>query len=185
MTMKVNLISSLTSEIPDVHLDMKWMLFNKDLKNEIQIHVLLVLRSISFNEYTKQMQQTDNELYQWKFQRRAVYEKTQKTQHSAVTVTAPQSSDWIKWEFTSVAAAKANTWKQSQINLVSEEAIKQYCKKKLCIHYETSEHFKNNCLYYSAQQPTTSTIIVNTTTTVSETVIYESDVMKVNNSEKE
>ena len=40
------------------------MLFNRDLKNEIQIHVLLVLKSISFDEYTKQMQQADNELYQ-------------------------------------------------------------------------------------------------------------------------
>ena len=185
LTMKVNLISLSMSEMLDIHFDMKQMLFNRDLKNEIWIYVLLVSRSISFNEYTKQVQQANNELYQWKLQRRAVHEGTQKTQHSAVTVTAPQSSDQMKWEPTSVTAAKASTQKQSQTNWVSEEAIKQYYEKKLCIHYKASEHFKSNCPYHPVQQPTTSTIIANIITTVLETVTHKSDVMKINDLEKE
>ena len=63
LTIKVNLVSFLMSEMSDVHFNIKWMLFNRDLKNEIQIYILLVLKSILFNEYIKQMQQTDNELY--------------------------------------------------------------------------------------------------------------------------
>ena len=51
------------SEMFNVHFDIKQILFNKDLKNEIQTHVLLISKSILFNEYTKQMQQADNELY--------------------------------------------------------------------------------------------------------------------------
>ena len=110
----------------------------------------------------------------------------QKTQHSAVTVTAPQSSDWMEWEPTSVAAARASIWKQSWANWISEKAIKQYCEKKLCICCEASEHFKSNCPYCSVQWPMTSTTIANiTTTTVSETVICEPDVMKVNGLKKE
>ena len=66
LAMKANLVSPSTPEMSDVHFDMKQMLFNRDLKNEIQTHVLLVSRSTLFDEYTKQMQQTDNELYQWK-----------------------------------------------------------------------------------------------------------------------
>ena len=62
--MKVNLINPSTSEMSDVHFGMKWMLFNRGLKNEIQTHILLVLKSTPFDEYTKQMQQADNELYQ-------------------------------------------------------------------------------------------------------------------------
>ena len=88
LTIKANLISSSTPEMLDVHFDTKQILFNKSLKNEIWTYVLLVSRSILFDEYIKQVQQTDNELYQWKLQRRAVYEGTQKIQHSAVTVTA-------------------------------------------------------------------------------------------------
>ena len=74
--MKVNLISPSMLEIPDIHLDMKWMLFDRNLKNEIQTHILLILRNTLFDEYTKQMQQTDDELYQWKLQKKAVHEKT-------------------------------------------------------------------------------------------------------------
>ena len=170
----------------DVHFNTKQMLFNKSLKNKIQTYVLLIPKSTLFNEYTKQMQQADNKLYQWKLQRRAVYEVTQKIQHSAVTVTASQSLNWMEWKSTSVAAAKASTQKQSQANWVSEEAIKQHYEKKFCIHYEVSEHFRNNCLYHSAQQLTTSTIIANTTTiTASELTTYELDIKKVNDSEKE
>ena len=93
MIIKANLVSLSIFEMSDVYFDIKQILFNRDLKNEIQIYILLVLKSILFDEYTKQIQQTNNELYQWKFQRRAVYKETQKTQHSAVTVTAPQSSN--------------------------------------------------------------------------------------------
>ena len=66
LAMKMNLINLSMFRIPDVHFDMKWILFNRGLKDEIWIHVLLVLRSISFDEYTKQMQQADDELYWWK-----------------------------------------------------------------------------------------------------------------------
>ena len=61
--MKANLISLSTPEMSDVHFSTKQILFNRDLKNEIQIYVLLILKSTSFNEYTKQMQQADDELY--------------------------------------------------------------------------------------------------------------------------
>lgn len=63
LAMEANLVSSLTSEMPDVHLDMKQMLFNWGLKDEIWTHVLLISRSIPFDEYVKQVQQADNELY--------------------------------------------------------------------------------------------------------------------------
>ena len=43
------------------------------------------------------------------FKEKTVYKITQKTQHSAVTVTASQFSDQMEWELTSVAAAKAST----------------------------------------------------------------------------
>ena len=76
--MKANLISPSIPEMSDIHFGMKQMLFNRDLKNEIQTHILLVLKSTSFDEYTKQMQQTDNKLYQWKLQRKAVHKETQK-----------------------------------------------------------------------------------------------------------
>ena len=92
----------------NVHFDIKWMLFNRDLKNEIWIYVLLVSKSTLFNEYAKQMQQTNDELYQWKLQRRVVYKVTQKIQHPAVTVIISQFSNWMKWEFTSVTAVKAS-----------------------------------------------------------------------------
>ena len=101
------------SEMFDIHFNIKWMLFNRDLKNEIWIHILLILKSILFNEYTKQIQQTNDELYQWKLQKKAVYKITQKTQHLAVIITAPQFSDWMKWEPTSVTAARVSIWKQS------------------------------------------------------------------------
>ena len=78
MIIKVNLVSLSMFEMPDVHFDTKWILFNKGLKNEIWTYVLLVLKNTLFNEYTKQMQQTDNELYQWNLQRKAVYEGIQK-----------------------------------------------------------------------------------------------------------
>ena len=93
LAIETNLVSFSMPEMSDVHFGTKQMLFNKNLKNKIWTYILLVSKSTSFNEYTKQMQQADNELYQWKFQRRVVHEGTQKTQHSAVTVTAPQSSD--------------------------------------------------------------------------------------------
>ena len=64
LTMKVNLVNLSTPEMSDVHFDTKWMLFNRNLKNEIQTHILLILKSISFNKYIKQMQQADNKLYQ-------------------------------------------------------------------------------------------------------------------------
>ena len=64
LTMKANLVSPSTSEMFDIHLSTKHMLFNRDLKNEIQIHVLLILRNILFNKYVKQIQQADDELYQ-------------------------------------------------------------------------------------------------------------------------
>ena len=182
--MKANLISLSIFEIFDVHFNMKQMLFNKGLKNEIQTHILLVLKSTSFNEYTKQMQQADNELYWWKLQRRAVHRGTQKTQHSVVTVTAPQSSDQIEWEPTNVAAARVSTWKQPQANWVLEEAIKQCCKKKLCIHCGASEHFKSNCSYHSVQWFMTSTIIANITIIVSEIMICELDVMEISDLKK-
>ena len=54
--MKVNLISPPTFEMFDIHFGIKWMLFDRDLKNKIQTHVLLVLKSILFDEYTKQVQ---------------------------------------------------------------------------------------------------------------------------------
>ena len=116
LTMKVNLISPLMSEMSDIHFGIKQMLFNRNLKDEIWTHVLLISRSTLFDEYTKQVQQTDNELYWWKLQRRAVHEGTQKTQYSAVTVTVSQSSDQMEWEPTSVTAVRASTWKQSWIN---------------------------------------------------------------------
>ena len=61
--MKANLVSPSTSGMSDVHFNIKQMLFNRDLKNKIQTHILLVLRNTLFNEYTKQMQQTDDKLY--------------------------------------------------------------------------------------------------------------------------
>ena len=185
MTIKVNLVSPSTSEMFNVHFSTKQMLFDRNLKDEIQTHILLILRSISFNKYTKQVQQTDDELYQWKLQRRTVYKVTQKIQHSAATVIISQFSNQMKWEPTSVAAARVSIQKQSQINWVLEKTIKQCCEKKLCIHCGVSEHFKSNCLYYSVQWPITFTIIANTTTTVPETIICESDVMKVNDLKKE
>ena len=124
LIIKANLVSSLMSETSDVHFGMKQILFNRNLKNEIWTHILLISKSTPFNEYTKQVQQTDNELYQWKLQKRAVYEITQKTQHLIITVTAPQSSDWMEWEPISVAAAKVSSWKQSWANWISKEAIK-------------------------------------------------------------
>ena len=60
----MNLVSPSTSKMLDIHFGTKQILFNRDLKNEIQTHILLILKSILFNEYIKQMQQTDNELYQ-------------------------------------------------------------------------------------------------------------------------
>ena len=75
--------------------------------------------------------------------------------------------------------------KQSQANWVSEETIKQHHEKKLCIYYEISEHFKSNYPYCFTQQFIISIIIINTTTIVSETIICESDVMKINNLKKE
>ena len=146
----MNLVSPSTPEMSDVHFNTKQILFNRNLKNEIQTYILLVPRSILFDEYAKQVQQTDNKLYQWKLQRRAVYGVTQKIQHSAVTVTTSQSSDQMEWEPTSVTAARVSTWKQPWANWVSEEAIKQCCEKKLCIHCGVSEHFKSNCSYCSA-----------------------------------
>ena len=59
----MNLINSLTFEMSDIHFDMKWILFNRGLKDEIQIYILLILRSILFDEYTKQVQQADDKLY--------------------------------------------------------------------------------------------------------------------------
>ena len=91
----------------------------------------------------------------------------------------------MEWEFISVTAARASIWKQSQINWVSEKAIKQHYEKKLCIHYEVFKHFKSNCLYHSVQQLMTLIIIANIIITVSETVTHESDVMKVSDLEKE
>ena len=173
------------SEMSDVHLGTKHILFNRGLKNEIQTHVLLVPRSTPFNEYVKQIQQADDELYWWNLQKRTVYSFTQKTQHPTVTVTGPQSSDQMKWESTSIAAAKANTQKQSWANWVSKEVIKQYYEKKLCIHCEASGHFRSNCSYYSAQQPTTPTTVANITTIVSEFILHKPDVKEVNDSEKE
>ena len=64
LIIKVNLISLSISEISDIHFGTKQMLFNRGLKNEIWIYVLLISRSTLFNEYIKQMQQADNELYQ-------------------------------------------------------------------------------------------------------------------------
>ena len=61
--MKANLISSSTFKMSDVHLNTKQMLFNRDLKNEIQTYILLVLKSTLFDKYIKQVQQIDNELY--------------------------------------------------------------------------------------------------------------------------
>ena len=61
--MEANLVSFPTSGMPDIYLDTKQMLFNKDLKNEIQTHILLISRSTPFDEYIKQVQQTDDELY--------------------------------------------------------------------------------------------------------------------------
>ena len=137
-----------------------------------------------FDEYIKQMQQINNELYQWKLQRKAVHRVTQKIQHSAVTVTAPQSSDWMKWELTSVATVKVSTWKQSWANWISEEAIKQHCEKKLCIYCEASEYFKSNCSYYSVQWLMISTIIANIIITVSEIIICKSNVIKISDLKK-
>ena len=62
--MKTDLISFSTSEMSDIYFGTKQMLFNRNLKNEIQTYILLILKSTLFNEYTKQMQQTDNKLYQ-------------------------------------------------------------------------------------------------------------------------
>ena len=61
--MKANLVSLSISETPDIHFGTKHMLFNKGLKDEIQTHILLILKNILFNKYVKQMQQADNELY--------------------------------------------------------------------------------------------------------------------------
>lgn len=102
-----------------------------------------------------------------------------------ITVTDSQSSDQMEWEPTSIAAAKASTQKQPQANWVSEEAIRQYYEKKLCIHCEASEHFRNNCPYHPAQQPTTPTTIANITTTVSEPMTHKPDIREVSDSEKE
>ena len=63
LTMKMNLISPSMSEMLDVHLGTKQMLFNRDLKDEIWTYVLLISKSILFDEYAKQMQQADDELY--------------------------------------------------------------------------------------------------------------------------
>ena len=54
--MKMNLVSLSTPEMSDVYFGTKWMLFNRNLKNEIQTYILLVLRSILFDEYIKQVQ---------------------------------------------------------------------------------------------------------------------------------
>ena len=112
LAMKMNLVSPLMPEMPDVHLGTKHMLFNRGLKDEIWTYVLLVSRSTLFDEYVKQVQQVDNELYQWNLQKRTVYSSTQKTQHPTVTVTGPRSSDQMEWEPTSVAAARASTQKE-------------------------------------------------------------------------
>ena len=101
-----------------------------------------------------------------------------------ITITGPWSSDQMEWESTSVAAARASTQKQSSANWVSEEMIKQYHEKKLCIHCGTSEHFRNNCLYHSVQQSMTSITIANTTTTTSEIITHKSDVRKVSDLKK-
>ena len=66
LIMKANLVSPLMFEMPDVHFSTKWMLFNRGLKDEIQTHILLIPKSTPFNKYIKQVQQADNELYQWK-----------------------------------------------------------------------------------------------------------------------
>ena len=63
LIMKANLVSPSMSEMSDIHFGMKQILFNRDLKNEIQTHVLLISKSTLFDEYTKQVQQADNELY--------------------------------------------------------------------------------------------------------------------------
>ena len=76
LVMEVNLVNPSMPEMPDIHLGTKQMLFDRDLKDEIWTHVLLVSRSTLFDEYTKQVQQADDELYQWKLQRRAVYGET-------------------------------------------------------------------------------------------------------------
>ena len=47
----------------DIHLDTKQMLFNRGLKNEIWIYILLVSKSTLFDKYIKQVQQADDELY--------------------------------------------------------------------------------------------------------------------------
>ena len=61
--MKTNLVSPSTFELSDVHLGTKHILFNRNLKNEIQTYILLILKSTLFNEYVKQMQQADDKLY--------------------------------------------------------------------------------------------------------------------------
>ena len=53
LTIEVNLVSPSISEMSDIHLDMKCILFNRSLKDEIWIYVLLILKSILFNEYVK------------------------------------------------------------------------------------------------------------------------------------
>ena len=63
LIIKIKLINFLIFKMSDIHFDIKQILFNKNLKNEIQIYILLISKSTLFNEYTKQMQQTDNELY--------------------------------------------------------------------------------------------------------------------------
>ena len=53
--MKINLISFSMSEISDIYFNTKQILFNRDLKNEIQTYILLILISTLFNEYIKQI----------------------------------------------------------------------------------------------------------------------------------
>ena len=53
LIIKMNLVSLSMFRMFDVHFDMKQILFNRNLKNEIWIHVLLVLRSTLFDEYIK------------------------------------------------------------------------------------------------------------------------------------
>ena len=55
LAMEVNLVSPSTPGMPDIHLGMKCMLFNRGLKDEIRTHVLLVPRSTPFDKYVKQV----------------------------------------------------------------------------------------------------------------------------------
>ena len=53
LTMKTNLINPPTSEMSDIHFGTKQILFNRNLKNEIQTYILLILKNILFDEYIK------------------------------------------------------------------------------------------------------------------------------------